>query len=64
MVAGAGRRPRRSSPASSLASWAWQLSLAAAAALAGPRLPRGLRLATSLAGYLLVAGYAVRLALG
>jgi threonine/homoserine/homoserine lactone efflux protein len=47
-----------------LASCAWQLTLAGAAALAGARLPRRLRLATSLAGYLLVAGYAVRLALG
>jgi arginine exporter protein ArgO len=47
-----------------VASWGWQLTLAGAAALAGPRLPPWLRLATSLAGYLLVTGYAVRLALG
>jgi arginine exporter protein ArgO len=47
-----------------LASCAWQLTLGAAAALAGSRLPRGLRAATSLAGYVLVAGYGVRLALG
>jgi arginine exporter protein ArgO len=47
-----------------LASCAWQLTLAAAAALAGARLPAGLRTATSLAGYLLVLGYAVRLAVG
>jgi arginine exporter protein ArgO len=47
-----------------LASCVWQLTIAAAAALAGSRLPRGLRVATSIAGYLLVAGYGVRLALG
>jgi arginine exporter protein ArgO len=47
-----------------LASCAWQLTLAGAAALAGSRLPPGLRVATSVAGYLLVAGYGVRLALG
>jgi arginine exporter protein ArgO len=47
-----------------LASCAWQLTLAGAAALAGARLPRGLRVATSVAGYVLVAGYGVRLALG
>jgi threonine/homoserine/homoserine lactone efflux protein len=47
-----------------LASLAWQLTLAGAASLAGARLPGWLRLATSLAGYLLVLGYAVRLALG
>jgi arginine exporter protein ArgO len=46
------------------ASWAWQLTLAGAAALAGRRLPPWSRLATGAAGYLLVAGYAVRLALG
>jgi arginine exporter protein ArgO len=47
-----------------IASLAWQLTLAAAASLAGTRLPPWLRLATSLAGYLLVLGYAVRLAVG
>jgi arginine exporter protein ArgO len=47
-----------------IASLAWQLTLAAAASLAGARLPPWLRLATGLAGYLLVVGYAVRLALG
>ena len=47
-----------------LASCAWQLTLAALAALAGTRLPPGLRVATSVAGYVLVAGYGVRLALG
>jgi arginine exporter protein ArgO len=47
-----------------LASCAWQLTLAGAAALAGARLPAGLRVVTSVAGYLLVLGYAARLALG
>jgi arginine exporter protein ArgO len=46
------------------ASCAWQLTLAALAALAGARLPPGLRVATSVAGYLLVLGYAARLAVG
>jgi arginine exporter protein ArgO len=46
------------------ASWAWQLTLAGAAALAGSRLPAWSRLVTGTAGYLLVAGYAVRLAVG
>ena len=35
-----------------------------AAALAGSRLPGGLRTATGVAGYVLVAGYGVRLAVG
>jgi arginine exporter protein ArgO len=47
-----------------LASLAWQLTLAGAASVAGARLPPWLRVATSLAGHLLVVGYAVRLALG
>jgi arginine exporter protein ArgO len=47
-----------------IASCAWQLTLAGASALAGSRLPAGLRVATSVAGHLLVLGYAVRLALG
>jgi threonine/homoserine/homoserine lactone efflux protein len=47
-----------------LASCAWQLTLGGAAALAGSRLPRRLRAATSVAGYVLVAGYGVLLALG
>jgi arginine exporter protein ArgO len=47
-----------------LASAAWQLTLAGMAALAGARLPSGLRVATSVTGYLLVLGYAVRLAAG
>lgn len=47
-----------------LASCAWQLTLAGAASLAGARLPAGLRVATSVAGYVLVACYGVRLALG
>ena len=44
------------------ASLSWQLVLAAAGALAGTRLPAWARTATSLAGYVLVVGYAVRLA--
>ncbi|MGZ4626280.1 MAG: LysE family transporter [Kineosporiaceae bacterium] len=47
-----------------IASCTWQLTLAGAAAVAGARLPRRLRVATSVAGYLLVAGYAARLAVG
>lgn len=47
-----------------LASWSWQLLLAGVGALAGARLPEWARTATSLAGYLVVLGYAVRLALG
>lgn len=47
-----------------LTSLAWQLTLAGAASLAGSRLPSWLRAATSVAGYLLVLGYALRLALG
>jgi len=47
-----------------LASCAWQLTLAGMATLAGARLPPGLRVATSVAGYLLVLWYAVRLAVG
>lgn len=47
-----------------LASLAWQLTLAGIASVAGARLPPWLRVATSLAGYLLVLGYAGRLALG
>jgi arginine exporter protein ArgO len=47
-----------------LASLAWQLTLAGMASLAGTRLPPWLRLATSLAGHVLVLGYAVRLAAG
>jgi arginine exporter protein ArgO len=44
------------------ASLAWQLTLAGAGSLAGTRLPAWARTATSLAGYVLVVGYAVRLA--
>ena len=47
-----------------LASLAWQLTLGAVAGLAGARLPAWSRLATGVAGHLLVVGYAVRLALG
>jgi arginine exporter protein ArgO len=46
------------------ASWSWQLLLAALGSLAGARLPGWARTATSLAGYLVVLGYAARLALG
>ncbi len=46
-----------------LASWAWQLVLASAGALAGARLPDWARTATGAVGYLVVLGYAVRLAL-
>jgi arginine exporter protein ArgO len=44
------------------ASLTWQLVLAAAGALAGARLPSWARTATSVAGYVLVVGYAARLA--
>jgi arginine exporter protein ArgO len=44
------------------ASLTWQLVLAAAGSLAGRRLPSWARTATSVAGYVLVVGYAVRLA--
>jgi arginine exporter protein ArgO len=46
------------------ASLAWQLALAGTGTLAGARLPGWARTATSLAGYLVVAGYAVHLAAG
>lgn len=45
------------------ASWSWQLLLAALGSLAGARLPGWARTATSLAGYLVVLGYAGHLAL-
>jgi arginine exporter protein ArgO len=45
-------------------SWSWQLMLAAVGTLAGARLPDWARTATSLAGYLVVLGYAVHLAAG
>jgi arginine exporter protein ArgO len=45
-----------------VASWAWQLVLAGVGALAGARLPASARMATGLVGYLVVLGYAVRLA--
>jgi arginine exporter protein ArgO len=47
-----------------VASWSWQLLLATFGSLAGTRLTGAARTATSLAGYLLVFGYAVRLAVG
>jgi arginine exporter protein ArgO len=47
-----------------LASAAWQLLLATIGALAGARLGERARVATGLLGYLVVLGYAVRLAAG
>jgi arginine exporter protein ArgO len=47
-----------------VSSWSWQLMLAAVGTLAGTRLPDWARTATSLAGYLVVLGYAVHLAAG
>jgi arginine exporter protein ArgO len=47
-----------------LASWAWQLVLACTGALAGARMPSWARTATTVAGYVVVLGYAARLALG
>jgi arginine exporter protein ArgO len=47
-----------------LASWLWQLVLAAAGSVAGARLPPWARVVTSVLGYLVVLGYAARLALG
>jgi threonine/homoserine/homoserine lactone efflux protein len=46
-----------------LASWSWASMLAALGSLAGARLPEWARTATSLGGYLVVLGYAARLAL-
>lgn len=45
-------------------SYAWQLTLVTLGALAGARLPRALRTATSAAGYLVVLGYALSLGAG
>jgi arginine exporter protein ArgO len=45
-------------------SWAWQLLLAAVGSFAGARLPTWARTATSATGYLIVIGYAARLAAG
>jgi hypothetical protein len=47
-----------------LASLAWQVTLGAVAGVAGARLPAWSRLATGVAGHLLVLGYAARLAVG
>jgi arginine exporter protein ArgO len=47
-----------------LGSWAWQLALVGAGALAGERLPARVRTAVSLLGYAIVLGYAIRLAVG
>lgn len=45
-------------------SAAWQLVLAVGGALAGGGMTTGIRMGVSLAGYAIVAGYALRLALG
>lgn len=45
-----------------VASWSWQLLLAAVGSLAGPRLPEAARTTISVAGYLVVLGFAVHLA--
>lgn len=45
------------------ASWAWQLALASFGAFAGSRLPPATRRITGVAGYVVVLGYAARLAL-
>lgn len=47
-----------------VASWSWALMLAVVGTFAGARLPEWARTATSLAGYLVVLGYAVKLAVG
>jgi arginine exporter protein ArgO len=47
-----------------LASWSWQLVLAGAGSLAGARLPGWARWGAGVTGYLVVLGYAVRLATG
>lgn len=46
-----------------IASWSWQLALAATGTLAGARLPGWARTVTSLVGYVVVLGYAVHLCL-
>ena len=45
-------------------SLAWQLVLAVGGGLAGARMSERVRIGVSVAGYVIVAGYAVRLALG
>lgn len=47
-----------------LASWGWQLGLAAVGAAAGSRLPPSARTVTTVVGNLVVLGYAAHLALG
>jgi len=47
-----------------VASWGWQLGLAAVGAAAGARLPPSARTVTTVAGNLVVLGYAAHLALG
>ncbi|HET9655834.1 MAG TPA: LysE family transporter, partial [Kineosporiaceae bacterium] len=46
------------------ASLSWQLLLVGVGSLAGARLPEWARTATSLTGYVVILGYAVKLALG
>lgn len=70
LAAGLGHTTRGAGAASAfvlgvfVASWAWQLVLASTGALAGARMPDWTRVVTGLAGYLVVLGYAVRLAVG
>ena len=47
-----------------LASWAWQLVLSGVSSATGSRLPGWARTVTSLVGYAVITGYAVRLAAG
>jgi arginine exporter protein ArgO len=47
-----------------LGSLSWQMVLAIGGGTAGARMSRGVRIGVSLAGYAIVAGYAVKLALG
>jgi arginine exporter protein ArgO len=70
LTAGLGRQLTRPAAAAAfvagvfLASWAWQLLLAAVSSATGSRMPPWSRTVTALLGYALVTGYAVRLALG
>lgn len=70
LTAGLGRRLADPSSAGAfvagvfLASWAWQLVLAGISSATGSRLPGWARTVTSLVGYAVITGYAVRLAAG
>lgn len=70
LTAGLGRRLADPSSAGAfvagvfLASWAWQLVLAGVSSATGSRLPGWARTVTSLVGYAVITGYAVRLAAG